>query len=139
MWSHDRLCFTGLEAGLWPRLLTQYWLEEEAPTKSLSSFLSPFLSIFSPFSEPLGPFPPCFSATLLWQTARDCITSAFSFDTSSLIDCMSGKHKVCVWIQVKAHKFSRFRLETLAAIPKRTVVMFFSVYEHVFSTCFSGV
>lgn len=57
MWSHDRLCFTGLDAGLWPRLLTHYWLEEEAPTKSLSSFLSPFLSIFSPFSEPLSPFP----------------------------------------------------------------------------------
>lgn len=108
MRSRDRLCFTGLEAGLWPRVLTHHWLEEEAPTKSLSSFLSPFLSIFSPFSEPLGsPTPTCFSATLLWQTAKDCVTSAFSFDTSSLIDCMSGKHKICVWIQVKAHKFSR--------------------------------
>lgn len=99
------------------------------------------LLIFIPFFLHLQPFfrtpqslPPRFSATLLWQTARDCITSAFSFDTSSLIECMSGKHKICLWIQAKAHKFSRFRLETLAPIPKRTVVMFSCVYEHVFST-----
>lgn len=108
-------CFhrMGLDGGFGTCLLTHHWPEREASrlplSLSLSSFSSPFLFVLSsPHPPPLHPPPPSppqphgSPSPVLASPANTGIVlqrqSGFSFDTSSLIDCASGKREICIWI-----------------------------------------
>lgn len=84
--------------------------------KSLSLFLSHsppfyplFSSVFSPFFSPEPPPIHSSPSPVLASPANTGILlqrqSGFSFDTSSLIDCVSGKRKICIWIGVGSVSF----------------------------------
>lgn len=106
--------FTGLDGGFGTCLLTHHWSEQEASSLSLSFSLTLFLFIpFSlrcvPFFSPEPPQPHSSPSPVLASPANTGIVlprqSGFSFDTSSLIDCVSGKRKICIWIGVGSVSF----------------------------------